>query len=496
MSDVAISVVSDPEAKMAGNAVIRLTGVGLVPPGSTFRIDPLDDGDSSVLPQGWPSGDLVPLSSRITTDGVDLVVGPEVVEAPALLPGTPVTISVASVGARTELRWPSLPVARTPRRSAVVMSGQQLVNERVARDREHLAAVATAAAIATAAAAAAVNENHPVPAPQTKPLADDVPSSAAAEVAIPGPAAQSSFVLGGVAGGGIAASEATPDTASPRVGADHDIVPIVSSAAAAPIARPVPPIPAPVRVRPTPQAVNLPPPVARATALPAPQALDKRANPAPNVPPDRARNRTYSAASFGLGCLSVGAVTALAWWFAPATWSRLPSRPNVAEPVQVDDRASRFAQPQLSRILTIPTTSPLGRQSTGVNLDEALALADEQLHGPAAGRNGQEARYWLRKALATGLGDERLLWAMTQLGSLYARPDAEVPDYASARLLWELASSQDDPVAACFLATLHENGLGMPVDRRRALELYETAKRGGGCRGIDEAIARLGRNGQ
>ncbi len=162
MNDVAISVVSDPEADVAGNAVIRLTGVGLVPPGSTYRIEPLDKDIASALPLGWPVGDLTPLSSRITRDGVDLVIGPEVVEAPGLMPGTPVAISVASVGARAELRWPSLPVSRAPRRSAVVMSGQQLVSERVAREKEQQqTALAAAAAIA---AATALNENHPAPA--------------------------------------------------------------------------------------------------------------------------------------------------------------------------------------------------------------------------------------------------------------------------------------------------------------------------------------------
>ena len=94
MTEVSISVLTDPDPSRAGEAILRLTGVALVPPGSTFRIDPIDDEGPAEPPEGWPVGELKPSAQRITSDGVDLVIGSDVVEAAALLPGTPVTISV------------------------------------------------------------------------------------------------------------------------------------------------------------------------------------------------------------------------------------------------------------------------------------------------------------------------------------------------------------------------------------------------------------------
>ena len=118
--------------------------------------------------------------------------------------------------------------------------------------------------------------------------------------------------------------------------------------------------------------------------------------------------------------------------------------------------------------------------------------ADQSLSGNNnAGPDRREAKFWLRKALSAGLADERLLWAMTQLGTLYASPAGGVADFDSARILWELAAANGDPVALCFLASLQEGGFGTPKNPAEALSLYRQAKARGGCRGIDDALARL-----
>ena len=121
-----------------------------------------------------------------------------------------------------------------------------------------------------------------------------------------------------------------------------------------------------------------------------------------------------------------------------------------------------------------------------------LEAADHLLHAAGAGRDKAEAAFMLRRYLATTLGDERTLLVLTQLGSIYAEPDgARAPDYARARQLWEISATLGDPVAMCFLASLHEHGLGVAANKPAALQWYLRAKDVGGCQRIDESIARL-----
>ena len=87
----------------------------------------------------------------------------------------------------------------------------------------------------------------------------------------------------------------------------------------------------------------------------------------------------------------------------------------------------------------------------------------------------------------------QLRWAMTQLGTLSAEPVTGTPDYDRARMLWEISATNGDPVAMCFLGTLLEFGLGVAVDRPKALEFFKRSKDFGGCPNTDEAIARLGK---
>ncbi|MFV0369421.1 MAG: tetratricopeptide repeat protein [Hyphomicrobiaceae bacterium] len=144
----------------------------------------------------------------------------------------------------------------------------------------------------------------------------------------------------------------------------------------------------------------------------------------------------------------------------------------------------------LSAVLAVPDVSTNGTDATSVDLAGALNRADDLLSTGESG-DKEEAKYWLRRALAQGLSEKRMVWAMTQLGTLYAAPMSGAPDYAAARSVWELAAAQGDPVALCFLAALHEHGLGVPADEVRALVLYRNAKAEGGCRNVDASIQRL-----
>ncbi|MDZ4842243.1 MAG: hypothetical protein SH859_08905, partial [Hyphomicrobium aestuarii] len=93
MSMMKIEVVPDPSVTTGGHAIIRLHGVAILPPGATLRIDPIDE--SLADEEGWPNGEFTPLDTRQTPDGLELRVGPDIVDAPLLEPGVPVTITVS-----------------------------------------------------------------------------------------------------------------------------------------------------------------------------------------------------------------------------------------------------------------------------------------------------------------------------------------------------------------------------------------------------------------
>ncbi len=137
--------------------------------------------------------------------------------------------------------------------------------------------------------------------------------------------------------------------------------------------------------------------------------------------------------------------------------------------------------------------SPKGQTSNGVTSDQAFEFADAKLRGIDGPADPEEARYWLRVGVGKALEGERLRWALTQLGTLYARPAASSSDFATAREVWELAAAKQDPVALCFLARLEEGGHGAAPNNALALQLFQQAKASGQCSGSEQAIERLSR---
>ena len=135
--------------------------------------------------------------------------------------------------------------------------------------------------------------------------------------------------------------------------------------------------------------------------------------------------------------------------------------------------------------------SPRGEAAADVDLPTALRLADYNLHGIDRPVDRAEAEFWLKKAMSLTASHSQLRWAMTQLGTLQAEPVAGAPNYDKARILWEVAAANGDPVAMCFLGTLLEYGLGVTADRAKALDYFKRSKDYGGCPNADESIARL-----
>lgn len=103
--------------------------------------------------------------------------------------------------------------------------------------------------------------------------------------------------------------------------------------------------------------------------------------------------------------------------------------------------------------------SPRGVLADGIDDEAALTLVDQNLHGIDRPVDREEAKYWLRKALARSLLGKRVSWGLTQLGTMYAAPEAGTVDYAKAALLWQLANAAGDPIANCFLDELRANKL-------------------------------------
>lgn len=439
MSDIKIEVVEDSDHPEGGHAVIRLNGLWLLPANATFRIEPVDAPDPALLPADWPRGDRSPLATRLTPHGVEIIVGPDVVDAPPMLPGTPVAVSVPAAFVKAEVLWPDLPVSMPAAAPPVVLTAAELAAELdavalVSRQREEAAALAQlrqhmnggdTAHARTNGDHGALSELRPRDSSSRDVL--DV-SAMASDVSSAGsrkpPASSFEDVVAAGAGHG---------------GAGHR-------------------------------------PPEKGTALLADPPRPRALIPVGSAPPPLRRNLSMGM-PFALGFVIAALLTGIFAWRSGGAVSR------------AGDSAMQAAS--LADVLAVAVVSPRGRSAAEVDLPTALKLADESLHMTAGGADHAEASFWLRKSIALAVGTPQLSWTLTQLGTLYAKPAAGPADYGKARLLWEMAGASGDATALCFLGALHENGLGVSKSPRLALGLYQRAKAQGGCRDVDDAIARV-----
>lgn len=445
MSEITIEIVQDADHSDGGQAVIRLNGLWLLPANATFRIEPVDSQDSGELPADWPKGDRSPLSTRLTPQGVEIVVGPDIVDAPPLLPGTPVVISVPAAFVRAEALWPDLPVS-TPRAALpVVLTAAELAAEleavaEASRKREEEdALLAIQRQIADASAA--------MPAPEVSAAGDEKelarlkrPNGYDFDVAALSPAPAAS----------AASASTTVSDSDDRPRAFATAKPsgtVATTGTALAPDRPRELVP-----------VGGPPRVAARTSSQRPRMLS-------------------IGLPFALGFAIAAALTAVVS-LRQGGWS--------GPPAAADTAAASF-----SDLLTVAAVSPRGRSAADVDLPTALKLADESLHLRTGGPDQVEASFWLRKSIALSVGTPQLTWTLTQLGTLYAQPVSGAADYGKARLLWELAGASGDAMALCFLGALYEHGLGVKRSNREALGYYQRAKARGGCTDVDSAIARV-----
>ena len=470
MTMMKIEVVPDTSTPGGGHAIIRFKGIALLPPGAKYRIEPIDDAFDEGHDGGWPSGDLTPLETRQTEDGVEMRIGPDVVDAPLLEPGTPVTISVPDGRISAELVWPDLPVSAGGAAAPVVITPSQMAAELAAAERARHDAV-------RAAELAAKPDEVVVPPPLTADGADAPRLTAVEQQRMNGAARDLEAVLAQdpIDATGMVKPERErqrgPDKSlsSLNKGA-HDNRPVVLTAQE--------------------QDTSLPAIVLkRANETAAPQAGVSRGDLRPetiegtvSVPERRGRLLPFLA---GAGAAGIAAAAILA--VMTLRTGQMPFGASDAAPKQV----ATAVKGGIAEAFTAGYQSPRGEIATDVDLPTALRLADYNLHGIDRPVDRAEAEFWLRKAMSLTASHSQLRWAMTQLGTLQAEPLSGAPDYDKARMLWEISAANGDPVAMCFLGTLLEAGLGVSADRGKALDQYKRAKEFGGCPNADEAIARL-----
>ena len=160
-------------------------------------------------------------------------------------------------------------------------------------------------------------------------------------------------------------------------------------------------------------------------------------------------------------------------------------------PVPASSQQQTASDSSLFDALSAAAVSPRGVAARDIGALKALENANTLLLSAGPSRDTDEGAFWLKRYVASTLGEERTVRALTQLGSVYAEPNGRAPDYTKARQLWEIASAAGDPVAMCFLGALSEHGLGVALDKKSALQWYERSKIAGGCAGIEESLARV-----
>lgn len=188
MRQITVEAYEDESRPQGGHAVILLHGLEQAPDRPAFRLRPVDAVVAGADRRGQRARTLAPLATRKTHQGIELLVGPEVVANPQLLSGTPVIIEVPEAGVRGEFLWPSVRPLAPPRRRHVVVSK---------RPREMIA-----------------------PAPE--PIADEEAEAEAAPEIAPLDTEALARLLGELPGEPIAVDAAQPKPAAPAAnGHDH-----------------------------------------------------------------------------------------------------------------------------------------------------------------------------------------------------------------------------------------------------------------------------------
>lgn len=457
----------DDSRPEGGHAVVLIAGLTDLEAPVLFKLRPLDAdlADDSITYLMEPHA---AIAVRQVDGGSEIVIGPLVTEHPALQAGSIVEIELPGHGLRSEMIWPSIvPVAR-PRRTS------------------HIARrVGTAPRNGVAPVAAPSEPSRSAEPPRPTPAAASLPARIAARATRP-------------------VSKAPEPAKTPA--------PIVAHSITSELPRSHQPEFAPEEIPP----MTTNPPLGSSPhgdARPDEAERDDyvvfyphaRGGKLQRTAPGEHRQRPalLPTSPLGAAVASAIAVLGLVWLVTGGLPGNRPMTiaPSVAPTVTAPATpTAAIAAPRppdavadgsIYDLLAAGTASPRGIAGRDMSGQKALEHAHAAFNTPGAPRDTEEGAYWLRRYVQTIGNDERTRRALTQLGSALADSSNRNFDFGKARQAWELASAFGDPVAMCFLGTLHENGIVGAVDRRLALTWYERSKQAGGCPGIDDAIARV-----
>ncbi len=104
-----VAIVEDPGSPGGGYALIRIAGVTDPSGDASFWLRRVGYDRNNLGPHGWQSPEcrLRPVEVQGGPDGVELLIGPEVVDV--LEVGMPIELSIPAFGVRARLIWPDIP---------------------------------------------------------------------------------------------------------------------------------------------------------------------------------------------------------------------------------------------------------------------------------------------------------------------------------------------------------------------------------------------------
>lgn len=442
MTEHQIDISPDPSKPDGGHAIALVRAVTAMPEPPDFSVSALlDNPDDNDTAEAWSFDDQPPLEARLTDDGLELRIGPDLVDAPQLQPGTPVIFAIPAANVRAELSWPDLPVTIPPDLPDPVMDPALLRALKIENAQRAAAEAEAEEALKSTLATSVVREPASRQGPNgTTPL--DVDNLADISAAIDKTK--------------IPLTSATKKTAElPRHSIPLNLAVDPGSDA---------PLPA-----------KLDTGTVRSKTSLTPQRNDSRSSShevvAAHQDGGRGSRRWLSIV------LALIAVPAMLFAFWPSISSRISGQ------TAVTGATERLASSDwVTRILAVGDISPEGVDASSVSANDALTKAEAAIFG-ANEASLAERKFWLRKSIALMLAEPESRWAVTQLGALHTGPAApgQQPDYRTAKTLWEIASASGDTVATCFLAQLYELGLGVIASKEKAQQWHERAARRGGC---------------
>ena len=457
MNKIGVEAFDDRNRPEGGHAIILLMGLKAVPSRPSFLLRPAGTDEHAELPLAWPGGEHMPLTARVTTQGVELVVGPDLAENPELTPGTAVEIEIADAALHGDFLWPSVqPLARPTRKS--ILGRSQLREER-----------ADAPRVTEHQAASGLRDKFNFHRPNSHRPSSQRPNSQRPDLTNRERHATKKE---------LSAMPESPTLAAPAL----------TSAAAENSVRghrsPEPGEAAKPSKREPSEFVTFYP-HARGGRLKSdkagPASMTSRLTEVLPTTPGGI------VTAIVVGVLLVHGAIHLLQQGASGT---APPQPLASTAATETATVSQVPADALYDVLFTNATSPRGINARETSSAKSLENAQALLAGSETARDTEEGSFWLKRYLQGALGDERTLRALTHLGSAYADPVGRAPDYTKARLVWEMAGALCDPVAMCLLGVMHENGLGLARDKKKALPWYERAKKAGGCPDIDDSIAR------